>query len=335
LGLLNLLALTIHPLVCLRRPLPFWVFRVPHAAPAPTLAVVDDVPGIDLVLSGDTHERIHEPIRRGDTLVVEPGGFASLLGRVDIELVAGARPRLRWRLLELRADRYAEDPRVAEVVRAALAPWQARADAVIARTEVPLERYGVVDNSADDLLVDAIRAAAGTEIALSNGFRFGHPIEPGPIRERDLWMLFPVSTQLRTGTVTGRQLRAFWEDEIDHVFAEDPRRLFGGWMPRVSGMAIRFRTDRPRGQRVTSILVHGRPLDDDRVYTIAACEREGDAEDTLCRIRGIASPRTLELDVHAAVRAQLAAAGSITAPFAPRVVAEDLPAHVLSQFERR
>ena len=170
----------------------------------------------------------------------------------------------------------------------------------------------MVETSLDTLLADALREATGTEIALSNGFRFGHPIVPGPIRERDLWMLFPVSTHLRVGTVTGAQLRAFWESEIDHVFADDPTRLFGGWLPRVSGMTVRFRSDRPRGQRVLSIAVNGEPLEDERVYSIAACEREGDTD-----------------------AADAAERGPIRAIEGGRVIAEDLPPRVLSQYERR
>jgi hypothetical protein len=135
--------------------------------------------------------------------------------------------------------------------------------------------------------------------------------------------------------VTGAQLRAFWESEIDHVFADDPTRLFGGWLPRVSGMTVRFRSDRPRGQRVLSIAVNGEPLEDERVYSIAACEREGDTDDALCRIRGVANARTLEIDVHAAVRRQLAERGPIRAIEGGRVIAEDLPPRVLSQYERR
>jgi 2',3'-cyclic-nucleotide 2'-phosphodiesterase (5'-nucleotidase family) len=314
------------------------VVLVAHVGLARTLALVESIEGIDLVLSGDTHERTYAPLRGGpdgQTLVVEPGAFASLLGRVDVELVPGARPRLAWELLELRADRYPESPRVKRIVDAALAPYRDREDRTLGTTHVPLERYGVVENSADEVIVDAIRAATGTEIALSNGFRFGHPLRPGPIRERDLWFLLPVSTRLRTGTVTGEQLRAFWEEEIDHVFAEDPKRLFGGWLPRVSGMTVRFRTDRPRGQRVTSLEVNGAPLDDARRYTIAACEREGDRADALCRIHGVADARTLDLDVHAAVRAYLGARDAIREVRGARVIADDLPARVLSQFERR
>ena len=241
----------------------------------------------------------------------------------------GERPRFDWTLIELRASRFPEDPEVARVVQASLAPWRARSERVIGHAAAPLERYGVVENTADEVLADAIRAHTGTRIALSNGFRFGHPIEPGPIHERDLWMLFPVTTRLRVGTVTGAQLRRFWEDEVDHVFTRDPQRLFGGWMPRVSGMRVRFRAGLPYGERVTSIEVNGEPLDDARVYTLAACEREGE-DDALCRIRGVEGARTLDIDVHETVRRYLAAHGPIGAQAGGRVIAEDLPPRVCS-----
>ncbi len=85
----------------------------------------------------------------------------------------------------------------------------------------------------------------------------------------------------------------------------------------------------------TAIRVDGQPLEADRADMLAACEREGDADDVLCWIRGVADARTLELDVHAALRAQLAARDPITVVSNQRVIAEDLPPHILSQFERR
>lgn len=312
------------------------VVLITHLGLARAISVAERHTGIDVVLSGDTHERLYEPIETNGALVVEPGAFASFLGRLDVELpAAGARPRLRWELIELRADRFPEDPKVARVVADALAPYRERDRRVLGHTTVVLERYGVLESSADAILTDAIREATGTEIALSNGFRFGRPIEPGPITEGDLWMLLPVSSPLRIGRVTGRQLRAFYEEEIDHVFSPDSERLFGGWMPRASGMRARFRSDRPYGSRLLAIDVGDAALENERSYTITACAREGDPIDTLCRIRDVADSVTLELDVHEAVRRYLAAHDPVVVDRSRRVIAEDLPDHVFSQYKRR
>ncbi|UJR82984.1 bifunctional metallophosphatase/5'-nucleotidase [Sandaracinus amylolyticus] len=312
------------------------VIAITHLGLARAIALAERVPGIDVVLSGDTHERVYEPIERGGTWIVEPGAFASFLGRLDVEIERpGVRPRLRWELVELRADRYRGDPHVAQLVADALAPHRERAGRVIGHSGVPLERYGVLETSADAVVTDALREATGTEIAMSNGFRFGHPIEPGPITEGDLWMWLPVSTPLRTGSVTGAQLRHFWESEIEHVFSRDADQLFGGWLPRISGMHARFRTDRARGERVVSLDVGGRPIEDERRYSLTACAREGDPEDTLCRIANVKSAVTHEIDVHEAVRRYLRAHDPVVLDGSRRVVADDLPPHVFSQYERR
>jgi hypothetical protein len=96
--------------------------------------------------------------------------------------------------------------------------------------EAPLMRYSLVETSLDDVLSDALREEAGTE--------------------SDLRDWYPITTKLKVGKVTGRQLRAFWEREAEHVFSPDPEKLFGGWLPRPSGIdpAVgRPRPGRPPG----------------------------------------------------------------------------------------
>jgi S-sulfosulfanyl-L-cysteine sulfohydrolase len=282
--------------------------------------------GLDLHLSGDTHERTYEPVvAKSGVWTVEPGGFGSFLGRLDLWVKDGEVVDRRWELIELTADRFPEDPEVARRVAEAIAPHRATLEQPIGMLGSVLARYAVVENPLDNVLSDAIREAGGTEIGLSNGFRFGTPMLPGPVRHADLWNLFPVVNQLKTGEVTGRQLRAFWEQELENVFARDPEKRFGGWVPRPSGMTLRFRADAPKGQRVLEIKVNGKPLEDDRVYTITACEREGDTPDTVCRIRGVKNPRVLEVDAHEAVEQYLARHGEIRGQLEDRVIGEDLP----------
>lgn len=302
-----------------------------HVGLPKAIRLAETLKGVDFVFSGDTHERTYEPIVRGETWVVEPASFGSFLGRLDLTMQGGKVIDRKWELVELRADRFAEEPEVKRVVEETLAPMRPRLDKVIGRTEVPLMRYNVVETSLDNVLSDALREAAGTEIGLSNGFRFSAPTPAGPIHESDLWNWYPITTKLKVGKVTGRQLRAFWERELEHVFATDPVRLFGGWVPRPSGMTLRFAAHASEGRRVRELQVGGKPVEDDREYTLVACEREGDEPDKLCRIPHVREPRVLELDAHEAVRRYLAKHSPLATPGGNRVVAEDLPPVVRSQ----
>ena len=111
----------------------------------------------------------------------------------------------------------------------------------------------------------------------------------------------------------------------------DPKARFGGWVPRPSGMTLTFVSDAPKGQRLRELKVHGEPVQDDRLYTLTACEREGDAPDTLCRIKKAQDVQTVQLNAHEAVQRYLQAHGPAKAPEGGRVVALDLPAVVRSQ----
>jgi len=307
------------------------VVLLTHVGLPKSVRLAETLEGLDFVLSGDTHERTYEPIVRGKTWVVEPGSFGSFLGRLDVTVRAGAIVDRRWELIELRADRFAEDLAVKRAVDDTLAPMRPRLDHRIGETTVRLMRYNVIETSLDDMLSDALREAAGTEIALSNGFRFSPPAPPGPIHEADLWNWYPIATRLKVGKVTGRQLRAFWERETEHVFATDPAKLFGGWLPRPSGMAVRFAAHAPTGHRLRELRVGGQPVEDDRAYTLAACEREGDAPDTLCRIPHATETRVLGLAAHEAVRQYLSKHSPLPPPDGGRVIADDLRSPVRSQ----
>ncbi len=308
------------------------VLLMTHIGLSKAIALASDVPGVDAHLSADTHERTYAPIEAGGSWVVEPGAFGSFLGRLDLWVEGGAVVDRKWELIELTAAAWPdEDPGVAAAIATARAPYQARLDAVVGEVAEPLARYAVVETSLDLLLADALRDATGTEIALSNGFRFGTPLMPGPVQVDDLWGFYPIVTSLKTGKVTGKQLREFWEQELENVFALDPKARFGGWVPRPSGMTLTFVSDAPKGQRVRELKVHGEPVQDDRLYTLTACEREGDAPDTLCRIKKAQDVQTVPLNAHEAVQRYLQAHGPAKVPEGGRVVALDLPAVVRSQ----
>lgn len=324
----------LQPLIDELRPKVDVLVLLTHIGLPKSVLMAEKLKGVDVLLSGDTHERTYEPIVRGSTWIVEPGSFGSFLGRLDLTVAHGRVTDRKWQLIELRADRFAEDLRVKQIVDAGLAPYRKRINKVIGQTQVPLMRYEVAETRLDTVLADALREAGATQIALSNGFRFSAPIVPGAIRESDLWNAYPIVGMVKVGKITGKQLREFWERETEHVYARDPSRLFGGWLPRPSGMTVRFLAHASFGHRVKEIRVNGELIRDNEVYTVTSCDREGDPPDTICRIPHAQDVHVLDFDQHEAVRRFLVRHSPITAAeVAPgRVVAEDLRATTRSQY---
>ncbi len=314
------------------------VFVVAHLGLAQQLHLANQpaAEGVDYILGGDTHERLREPLVGRHARVTEPGAFGSFLGRLDLVVEGGRIKEERYRLLDVDPERYAPDPRIVAMVTAARAPYAPDLDRVIGRTTTPLCRYFVLETPLDNLITDALMWRFGTDLVVSNGFRFCPPLVPGPDGAADisrdyLWSMLPVDSEVRRGRVTGAQIRAWLERELENVFSEDAAKRFGGWFVRYQGMKVTFRIRAGVGNRIQEILIGGQPLDPARRYSMLACEREGDPGDVLCRMIGVQDPRRVDVRLHDVMIEYLGRFSPVAPVVEGRAVALDGPPSLLSQ----
>src|SRR3546814_11932749 len=75
---------------------------------------------------------------------------------------------------------------------------------VVGRTDTILHRYDAFSSSMDNLLLKAISKAAGVNIAFSNGWRYGAPIDKGNITMWDLYNMVPMHPVISTVAMTGQ-----------------------------------------------------------------------------------------------------------------------------------
>ena len=62
------------------------VFAVAHISIGNARIISRQIPEIDLFISGHSHQRTEEPIREGETLIVQAGKFGQALGRLRLEV---------------------------------------------------------------------------------------------------------------------------------------------------------------------------------------------------------------------------------------------------------
>jgi 2',3'-cyclic-nucleotide 2'-phosphodiesterase (5'-nucleotidase family) len=311
---------------------PDLVVAVTHTGITIARKFARDIPELDVVLSGHTHERTAEPILEGHVIVVEPGSLGSYLGRLDLTLrPEGGVASHQYRMIPILATDFPEDPEVKKLVDAQLAPHRARMNQVVGATQTPILRYDVLETSADDFITDAIREAAGTDIGLSNGFRFAPPIPVGELRNGDLWNLLPSDARMKAGWITGKELRAYLEHELELVYSKHPMTLSGGWGPRASGLTMQYAARAEVGKRLLSVQVNGKDIADDQHYTVASCERQGEPLEIVCRIPKAHDVKILSVQLHDALLRYLKAHPMISPRREGRAFATDLAPVVFSQ----
>jgi 2',3'-cyclic-nucleotide 2'-phosphodiesterase (5'-nucleotidase family) len=276
------------------------------------LANLPQCEGVNYIFGADTHERVRVPIQCKYAKVVEPGAFGSFVGRLDLTIENGKIVGEKYELIEVTSDKYPPKPAIAALIAEQEKPFKADIEKIVGYSKVPLYRYFVVENTIDTLIIDALKWKVGTEIVLSNGFRFCPPRKLNaqgvvPITEGYLFDMLPVDSQVRTAKATGKQLVEWLEKELNNVFAKDASKRFGGWVVKFHGMEIEFNAFGELGKRVQTITVLGKPLDLEREYSICACERDGDPTTMLCRMPNVKEGKNTPYTLHTVLRDYLAA----------------------------
>lgn len=317
------------------------IFIVTHMGLAQQVGLANNpaVAGADFILGADTHERVRVPIEGKYTKVVECGAFGSFLGKLDIEVENGKMKSYKYQLLDVDPAKYPADKKLQAQIEKATAPFNQQLSKVIGTTTTPLVRYFVMETPMDNLITDAIHWKFKTDIALSNGFRFCQPLAVDPktgkaaITKEFLWNMLPVDSEAKTGMVTGRQVWDWLEKELQNAFAKDPSKRFGGWFVRFAGMEVNFTIGNEFGKRVNWVKVNGEPLNLDKEYSIVACEREGDPDDTLCRMEKVKNPKRLGVLMHTVIEEYLAVHSPVSPKLEMRATATDQPHTLLTQLQ--
>lgn len=230
------------------------------------------VSGIDVILTGHTHDAIPRAIEVGKTLLLSSGSHGKYLGRIDLEVSGGRVTGHSSNLIPVFADAIASDAEMAAKIAAVRAPYEKETARVLGRTEGLLYRRGNFNGAWDDLICSSIVEQRDCEISLSPGFRFGTTLLAGDdITVDDLYthtgITYPAVYRLE---FTGAQIREILEDVCDNLFNKDPFFQQGGDMVRLGGMTYACAPNGEAGSRISDMRLarNGAAIEADRKYVV-------------------------------------------------------------------
>ena len=231
------------------------------------------VSGIDVILTGHTHDAIPEPVLVGQTILIASGSHGKFVSRVDLDVRDGKMMGFRHKLIPIFADVIAPDADMAALIDTERAPFKDQLEEVVGKTESLLYRRGNFQGTWDDLICSAIRSERDAQIAMSPGVRWGASLLPGDnITREDIHNV----TSMTYGKVyrtemTGEMLHTILEDVADNLFNPDPYYQQGGDMVRVGGIGFAIDVNQTIGNRITDMMLTdtGEAIDPAKTYTVA------------------------------------------------------------------
>ena len=250
------------------------IILISHLGFPQEMKLLSEVHGIDVCLSGHTHNRLYKPALQGKTLVMQSGCHGFFLGRLDLEVEGGQIVDYRHWLIEVAAD-IQPDPSADELIRHALAPYKGDLSEVVGETATALNRGTTLEATMDNFLLQALLENTEAKLAFSNGWRYGAPIVPGKVTLNDLYNIIPMNPPVSTVELTGEELAMMLEENLERTFSVDSYQQMGGYVKRCLGLNVYFKIENPPGHRIQKLFVGNEEVQPGRYYTATFVTPQG------------------------------------------------------------
>lgn len=226
-------------------------------------ALARKVQGIDVIVGGHSHTVVPNPIRVGDTLVVQAGYYGVYLGTLKLKVDPAAKKWVEYNQGEELAvisagPMDASDPDIDSIIAHYAEQSRAHFSKVVGSTTVDLMRNPTAESNVGDLVADAMRESSHTEIAFMNSGGLRIDIPAGDIDLEKVYTLLPFDNLLVSMDLTGEQVKKVLEQS-----AQSSRGLL-----QTSGLRFRIVRNSAEGNHVRDLTVNGAPIQMDKTYRV-------------------------------------------------------------------
>jgi len=242
----------------LEKQVPVLQIGLTHMGIEADVNLVEKTKGFDVIVGGHDHVRPNQYCRSVESVpVCQTPANGKYLGRLDLEMDGRKIKYLGSKLIELTPG-IKEDPEIASLVANFSKVINAKYDKPIGVAKTNFSRGQGHENPMGDLVTDAMRSVANTDIAIINTSGIRSTIKKGPVTLRMIAEVLPFEDYVMTTTLTGQEIEETLNSSI---------RKGGGAFLQVSGLSFKM-----KGKKAVDISVGGEALSLDKSYSVATAE---------------------------------------------------------------
>lgn len=236
--------------------------------------MVSKLSGIDICLSAHTHNRLYEAVKINNTILIQCGCHGSFMGHLNLTIKGNRIVDYNYRLKTV-DESFPVCQHTDARVREIMAPYMALQSEVVGHTPAILHRYNILHSGMDNLLLAAMRWQTGTQLAFSNGWRYGIPIERGNITKFQLFNIIPHNPVIETVELAGEEIRQMLEENLERTFSADPMQQMGGYVKRCMGLTAYVKIENPKNRRIQELFIGDEHCKKENLYTACFVTEQG------------------------------------------------------------
>lgn len=231
-------------------------------------------PGIDLILGGHEHTLLQSSAN--GTPIFKMWADAREVGKFDlfINTKTGKLESMDWEIIPVTED-IPDAPEFA-VITDKYKDLLDQLKIPVGATSVKLDAFShsvrTKETNIANFIADAYRDAVDADVAFVNGGSIRADLEynPSPLTKRDVLSMLPFNNPIVKIELTGKTLLQALEHGVARSGPGEDNEP--GRFPQVSNIKYTFDAARPAGQRITEVLIGGKPLDKKAKYTVATSD---------------------------------------------------------------
>lgn len=243
------------------------IILLSHLGQKDDTALAEKVPGIDIIVGGHDHNALPEGVKVGDTIIVQAGCNNQYVGDLCISVDESTKKitGCKSTLIPIVTDQIKPDPAIDDIIRPYMEESRKKGSETLGSVSGAM-RYSYKEITPQGQhLADAMREAAGTELAIVSGKMLRAGFKGGPITKKELFNSYPNNEFLVRLKLRGTHIK----EELEKRYADDSRAVM---LP--SGFSFTVDKSLPNGERITSITVDGHPMDMEQEYSVAVSDNQ-------------------------------------------------------------
>lgn len=229
----------------------------------------DNVEGIDLIIDGHSHSKLETIDNEGkDVKIVSTGEYNNNLGIVKLTFVDGELKDVEPSVFSSEdAAELEADPEVSAIIEEVKEKNKEITSVVVGKTDVVLdgvrEHVRAGETNLSNLITDAMLAASGADMAITNGGGIRASIDVGDITMEEIITVLPFGNYVVVKEYKGAQILA----ALEHGTKNYPEPA--GGFAQVAGVTFTLDLNEEAGKRVKDVKIGNEPLDLEKTYKVA------------------------------------------------------------------
>lgn len=244
------------------------IIMLSHLGMPTDYKLLQSTSGVDICISGHTHNRLTKPIKVGGALLIQSGVHGSFIGRLDLEIVNGRVVDYSHQLITVDPS-IEKDKKIDNIVNEIYEPYNEYLDQVVGESKSVLFRGLSANSTMDNFLLKSISYVTGNKVCFSHGWRYGTAIIPGKITIKNLYNIVPMNPKIINVEMKGYEILELIENKLNKTYNIDPFGQTGGFIQRALGITAYIMIENPKGQRVQKLFIEGEEYQAEKTYNVS------------------------------------------------------------------